>query len=149
VRTSYEYDGLNRLVSVVENDTGGAPTHDSNVLTQYVYDALGNRVVITNALGYTSTRTTYDALGRPVVVQDALGHQTLTRYNALGYRTVVTDAIPPGGTQADGAVTRYSYRCNYLSRGNLCQDSKKPKMGCWAGNRRTKTPSRKTIFCAG
>jgi RHS repeat-associated protein len=101
VRTSYLYDDLNRLVAVIENDTGGAPTHDSNVLTQYVYDVLGNRVVITNALGYTSTHTTYDALGRSVVVEDALGHKTYTRYNALGYRTVVTDA--------NGAVTRYSF----------------------------------------
>jgi YD repeat-containing protein len=71
------------------------------VRTEYVYDVLGNRVVITNARGYTSTHTTYDALNRPVVVEDALGHKTYTRYNALGYRTVVTDA--------NGAVTRYSY----------------------------------------
>jgi len=109
VRTGYEYDGLNRLVSVVENDADGTSTHDSNVLTQYAYDALGNRLIITNALGYTSTHTIYDALGRPSIVEDALGHQTHTRYNALGYRTVVTDAIPPGGTQADGAVMRYNY----------------------------------------
>jgi len=101
VRTSYGYDGAGRLVSVVENDTGDAPTHDSNVLTRYAYDALGNRIAITNALGYTSTHTTYDALGRPITVKDALGHETHTRYNALGYRIVVTDA--------NGAVTYYSY----------------------------------------
>ncbi len=101
VRTGYEYDGAGRLVSVVENDTGDASTHDSNVLTRYAYDALGNRIVITNALGYTSTHTTYDALGRPITVKDALGHETHTRYNALGYRTVVTDA--------NGTITYYSY----------------------------------------
>ncbi|MGD9101214.1 MAG: hypothetical protein PVF45_12110, partial [Anaerolineae bacterium] len=101
VRTSYLYDDLNRLAAVIENDTGGASTHDSNVLTQYVYDVLGNRIVITNALGYTNAQTTYDVLGRPVVVEDALGHETRTQYNALGYRTVVTDA--------NDAVTHYSY----------------------------------------
>jgi YD repeat-containing protein len=34
-------------------------------------------------------------------VEDALGHETRTQYNALGYRTVVTDA--------NDAVTHYSY----------------------------------------
>jgi RHS repeat-associated protein len=101
VATVNHYDALGNRVGQIENDTGGASTHDSNVLTQYVYDVLGNRIVITNALGYTSAQTTYDVLGRPVVVEDALGHQTRTQYNALGYRTVVTDA--------NDAVTHYSY----------------------------------------
>jgi RHS repeat-associated protein len=102
VRTGYVYDDLNRLIGVVENQrTGESANQHTNVLTQYVYDALGNRIVITNARNYTSTYTVYDALDRPVIVRDALGHETHTRYNALGYRTVVTDA--------DGGVTHYGY----------------------------------------
>jgi RHS repeat-associated protein len=101
VRTTYLYDGLNRLVGVIENDTGGSPTAESNVLTQYLYDAIGNRLVITNALSYSSTLTTYNALNRPVVVEDALGNRSYSQYNALGYRTVITDA--------NGAVTLFGY----------------------------------------
>jgi YD repeat-containing protein len=101
VRTTYLYDGLNRLLGVIENDTGGSPTADSNVLTQYLYDAIGNRLVITNALSYSSTLTSYDALNRPVVVEDALGSRSYSQYNALGYRTVITDA--------NGAVTLFGY----------------------------------------
>ncbi len=47
------------------------------------------------------TYTIYDGINRPIVVKDGLGHETHTRYNALGYRTVVTDA--------DGGVTYYGY----------------------------------------
>jgi RHS repeat-associated protein len=121
-RTTYQYDGLNRLVGVIENDTGGSQTADSNVLTQYRYDALGNRTVITNALNVTSTLTVYDALNRPIIVEDALGHQTHTQYNALGHRTVLTDA--------NGAVTTYQYdglnrlvETNYLADGETVSTS--------------------------
>ncbi|MCP4357958.1 MAG: RHS repeat protein, partial [Chloroflexi bacterium] len=101
VTTTYTYDGLNRRIASVKNDTGGAPTSDSNVLTQYVYDALGNQIVITNALNFTSTLTTYDDLNRAIIVEDALGKRTYTQYNALGLTTVMTDA--------NKAVTRYEY----------------------------------------
>jgi RHS repeat-associated protein len=120
VRTSYLYDGLNRLVGVVENDTGGSQTADSNVYTQYRYDALGNRLLVTNALGYTTTHTIYDALNRPIIVEDALGNRTTTQYNALNYPTVITDA--------NGAVTRYSYdslnrlvRVEYETEGQVAE----------------------------
>ncbi|HIE53767.1 MAG TPA: hypothetical protein EYP90_01070, partial [Chromatiaceae bacterium] len=109
VRTRYEYDGLNRLIAVVENQDGvspplpcpAAPQPGANVCTQYRYDAVGNQTFITNALGITNTRTVYDGLNRPVIVEDALGNQTVTQYNALGLRTVITDG--------NGAVTQYAY----------------------------------------
>jgi YD repeat-containing protein len=122
VRTTYQYDSLNRLVGVIENDTGGGQTADSNVLTQYRYDALGNRTVITNALNVTATLTVYDGLNRPIIVEDALGHQTHIQYNALGHRTVMTDA--------NGAVTTYQYdglnrvvETNYLADGETVRYS--------------------------
>lgn len=101
VRTTYQFDDLNRRVAVIENDTGGGQTSDSNVLTQYVYDALGNQVVITNARGFTNTFTIYDDLNRAIAIEDAIGNRAYTQYNALGMTTVMTDA--------NEAVTRYEY----------------------------------------
>lgn len=101
IRTSYLYDGLQRLVQVTENDTGGSPTDDSNLVTRYTYDVLGNQVSIVNARNLTSTHITYDGLYRPIATTDALGHETRVQYNALGARMVITDA--------NGEVTRYQY----------------------------------------
>ena len=103
VQTGYQYDGLNRLVAVIENEdeTLSTTTTISNVTTLYTYDALGNQLGITNALGYSHTTTLYDTLNRPVSVTNALGHETLTSYNALNQRTILTDA--------NGAVTTYTY----------------------------------------
>ena len=100
--TAYEYDALNRLSAVSENQRiGESANQDTNVRTEYAYDVLGNRTVITNACAYTQSFTTYDVLGRPVIVEDALGNRTFTAYDTLGRRTVVTDAA--------GLVTHYLY----------------------------------------
>jgi RHS repeat-associated protein len=101
IATSYSYDELNRLISVTENETTNRPDHENNLFTQYRYDVLGNRVVITNALAITSSLTVYDTLNRPVSVKDALGNETQYQYNILGQRTVMTDA--------NGDITLYSY----------------------------------------
>jgi RHS repeat-associated protein len=134
VRTSYVYDDLNRLAQVIENDVPGhSPSHETDVLTQYTYDGLGNRTVITNALGLTNTRTVYDDLNRPVIVEDALGNQTTTQYNALGHRVVMTDG--------NGTVTTYDYdslnrlqEVRYLDDGEIVTYSYDA-----AGNRTTMT----------
>ena len=134
--TAYAYDDLNRLSAVTENQRiGESANQDTNVVTQYRYNVLGNRIVITNARAYTQSFTTYDTLGRPVVAEDALGNKTTTQYNARGLRTVVTDAdglvtryyydglnrltrieYPASGQQLAFTVT-YAYRCKGLSRG--------------------------------
>lgn len=107
VVTRYEYDGLNRQIAVIENWDGiascqpGTSSSDTNVCTQYSYDASGNQIMTVNALGITAKLTTYDTLNRVIVEEDALGNQTHTQYNALGYRTVMTDA--------NEAITRYTY----------------------------------------
>ncbi len=98
--TRYEYDAAGRLAAVVENVDEGPTTKDQNVRTEYGYDPLGRRTVITNALGYTSVYT-YDALGRLVGESDALTHTTVYTYNLLGQRVAVQDA--------DGTVVSYSY----------------------------------------
>ena len=101
IDTVYGYDELNRLIAVTENETTNRPDHENNLFTQYRYDVLGNRVVITNALAITSSLTIYDTLNRPVSVKDALGNETQYQYNVLGQRTVMTDA--------NGDITLYSY----------------------------------------
>lgn len=117
VTTTYQYDGLNRLTAVIENDVPGSnPTNDTDVLTQYRYDALGNRIVITNARGFTSSYTLYDDLNRPIIVRDGLGNETHTGYNALGLRVVMTDG--------NDAVTEYSYDgLNRLATADYTADS--------------------------
>ena len=102
IRTTHLYDGLNRLQGVIENDVpGNSPSAEQDVLTQYLYDALGNRLVITNALGYTGSLTLYDELNRPIVITDAVGNSSYTQYNVLGSRVVMTDG--------NEAVTVYAY----------------------------------------
>ncbi|MDA0244225.1 MAG: hypothetical protein OT477_12480 [Chloroflexi bacterium] len=113
--TSYQYDALNRLVGVKENDTGGAPTPQSNVLTQYSYDILGNRTGVTNAHGKFS-EVAYDVLGRPVTVTNALQQQTTYTYDALGKVRQMVDG--------NGAITNYTYDgLNRLTSTTYVQDN--------------------------
>jgi RHS repeat-associated protein len=102
VATGYGYDSLDRLIVVSESLTStlGLDPARYNVVTRYGYDALGNRTVMTNARGYTTTYE-YDALSRLSKTQDARGKATAYRYDALGNRSVMTDA--------NGEVTLYAY----------------------------------------
>lgn len=103
VRTGYDYDNLNQLTGVIENHSPSLPAfnHEMNVLTQYDYDLLGNRTVITNARNFTQTYTLYDALNRPITVRDALNQATTTSYDALGNVRGIVDA--------NGDVTTFAY----------------------------------------
>ncbi len=101
VATKYEYDLLGRLTAVVENYKPGQPSDSqTNVRTEYAYNALGNRTVITDARG-NATRYGYDALGRLISETNPLTHTTRYAYDALGRQTVIT--------AADGIVARYTY----------------------------------------
>ncbi len=99
--THYDYDVLNRLSTVVENYVSGGPSdNQTNVTTHYAYDALGNRTLITDALGHP-TNFVYDALNRLQSESDALNHATTYAYDPSGRRTSLTDA--------KGQVTQYGY----------------------------------------
>ena len=64
ITTTFEYNELGRLAAVVENYQPGLPAGpETNVRTEYLYDALGNRLVITDANSHATTFT-YDALDR-------------------------------------------------------------------------------------
>jgi len=99
--TRYEYDALNRLIAVVENyRPGQAADVQTNVRTEYAYDANGNRVLIRDANGHETTFA-YDELNRLVVERDPLGNTWQYQYDNVGNRTVLIDA--------NGQTTRYEY----------------------------------------
>jgi len=101
VLTNYEYDGLNRLTAVVENFRAGfTPDHEINVRTEYAYDAVGNRLSITDGNGHV-TSFGYDSLNRLVSESDALTNTWSYGYDAVGNRVSMTDA--------NGASTSYIY----------------------------------------
>ncbi len=92
IATQYGYDKLSRLTSVTENYVSGGPTNNqTNVRTQYAYDAIGNRLSISDGLGHPTTFN-YDTLSRVITTTDALNNRTTYTYNPVGQRTTLTDA---------------------------------------------------------
>ncbi|MCP4360369.1 MAG: RHS repeat protein, partial [Chloroflexi bacterium] len=107
VKTRYQYDDLSRLTLVTENYVQAGPVDEqTNVKTQYGYDRVGNRTVITDARNFTTTYR-YDGLNRRTQVTDAEGNTTQYGYDRVGNRTVMTDANRVAGQ--GGAVTTFIY----------------------------------------
>jgi RHS repeat-associated protein len=101
VNTRYQYNDKGLLVSVTENYRSGVTgDNETNVTTEYSYDANGNRTGITDAKG-NETTFTYDELNRLVSESDALDNTTSYSYDAAGKRVTVADAM--------GRTTRYTY----------------------------------------
>ncbi len=99
--TLYEYDSLNRMTGVIENYRSGiTPDNETNVHSQYSYDAQGNRLSILNGNNQSITFT-YDALGRLSSEQDALGHTWQHSYDVNGNQVRMVDA--------NGQTTLYTY----------------------------------------
>ena len=105
--TRFEYDEMKRLTAVIENYADVlAGDHETNVRTEYSYDANGKRLTIRDGnatLNGTQNVTsfTYDALGRQVSETDALGNTWTQTYDILGRIASTTDA--------NGAVIAYQY----------------------------------------
>lgn len=97
--TRFEYDDAGRLLREI-NPLGHATVHQ--------YDLAGRRLLTSNPLGQV-WRYAYDALGRLTRETNPLGEATSFDYDAAGNLTTVTNAIPPGGTPADGRTTTYHY----------------------------------------
>jgi YD repeat-containing protein len=80
--TSYYYDGLGNLTSVVD---------PRGVTTTYAYDKLGRVTSVTDANG-GQVLYQYDAFGNQTAVRDARGYWTYNSYDNLGRLTQTTDA---------------------------------------------------------
>lgn len=96
--TRYDYDSLNRLHLVTENFVQAGPEsgpsltdQPQNVMTTYTYDAVGNRIKITDGRGKETTFT-YDTLYRLETETDAEGHETQYTYDAANRKVTLTDA---------------------------------------------------------
>lgn len=130
--TAYSYDALNRVSKVTQSLTApiqysydplgnviGIVQGDKTVTTEY--DAIGNTVSVTNALGNSrgftydkdnrmlsstdfagaKSAVTYDGAGNILTAINALGAQTQFAYDSDGNVTKMTDAI--------GNTTEYRY----------------------------------------
>ncbi|NIM96034.1 MAG: hypothetical protein GTO18_20225 [Anaerolineales bacterium] len=101
VTTHYEYDGLNRLTAVLENEDPLSPADsETNVRTEYTYDAVGNRLTLTDANGHV-TSFTYDAINRMTSESDPLGNTTLYEYDPVGSQISLEDP--------EGFITYFQY----------------------------------------
>lgn len=101
--TRNEYDDAGHVVKVTRNYDASRPQNDQgqyNIVTQYEYDALGNRTATTDTLGHT-TRQEYDSSGHLVRRIDAAGGVTTSTYDANGNLIEEMDAL--------GRPTRFVY----------------------------------------
>ena len=114
--TGFAYDRLNRLVS----QTDGA-----GYVTQYVYDAVGNRIETRQALDragtqFEVTHNYYDAANREIASVSAQGYLTTYAYDGAGNRisetqynqpvTATNGSAPPQPAAGDaGRTTLFGY----------------------------------------
>lgn len=129
-QTDYRYDANNRLVAMDRPVTAGSKATD-----RYELDVKGQRIAVTNALGFRAS-TRYDSLGRVVETINAEGRKTAYGYtydNSIrsagavqtgGWRRLMTDAngrSMSDDLDATGRVMRhvdlggrvFSYTYNY------------------------------------
>ncbi|RMG76283.1 MAG: RHS repeat protein [Chloroflexi bacterium] len=111
ITTRIAYDALGRETAITENyQPGVTPDADTNVTSYLRYNAAGELIEVTNALGVV-TRFEYDALGRQTaVIQNAqsggpIDHQTNVMttfaYNSMGY--LIRQIAP------DNQITEWAY----------------------------------------
>jgi YD repeat-containing protein len=65
-------------------ETVDGPRTDVGDVTRFTYDARGDLVSITNALGHLSEITAHDPHGRPLAIRDPNGTVTGLTYDARG-----------------------------------------------------------------
>jgi YD repeat-containing protein len=138
--TSYDYDSMNRQVTVISgygtpaavtgtmiydsagnllSETTGVSTtgaYDHHATTSYGYDALNRATRTIEGYGSSVQRTTttaFDAAGNTLSVTDPLGHITSYAYNALNQQTQVISAY--GTSVAVTGTMIYDAAGNLLS----------------------------------
>ena len=102
---TYNWNGNGRLLSI--NGPKGPDLNGKDDITSFEYDANGNLLTSTNALGHVTTFANYDANGRPGSMIDPNGVNSLFGYDALGRLTTLTVKNPELAT--DAAVTTIDY----------------------------------------
>ena len=116
-KISYDYDELNELVKK-SYETAKGKKADDDVL--YAYDAVGQRVSMTDAIGVAAYE--YDALGRVTKAKDSAGQTVTYAYSESGnlqemgypdgtkvtYEYDLNDNLTKI-TDRQGAVTEYQY----------------------------------------
>lgn len=102
---TYNWNGNGGLLSV--NGPKGLDANGNDDISSYSYDAGGNLLTATNALGRITRFENYDANGRPGKMTDSNGVVTLYTYDALGRLETATvkDPVSPSGD----AVTTLEY----------------------------------------
>ena len=91
VVTHFIYDALNRQVAVIQNYRPTMqPGADTNVRTDYTYNAVGNRTRVKDANGNV-TEFHYDALNRVIEKIDPLGNTWQYEYDLAGNLILRTD----------------------------------------------------------
>jgi YD repeat-containing protein len=101
VVTRYEYDALNRQTAVILNYKPGVQADaETNVRYEFAYNAVGNRVSVTDPNGNVTVYG-YDALNRVVQKTDPLANTWSYTYDLAGNRLSVTDA--------KGQTIQYAY----------------------------------------
>ncbi|QUL36897.1 RHS repeat protein [Erythrobacter sp. JK5] len=109
---TYSWDANGRLLS----ENGPLPANGSeDDLTSYTYDAGGNLLAATNALGHVTSYAGHDANGRPASITDPNGIVTTIAYDQLGRVEAIT-VRDPGDPSLD-ATTAMAYD----AVGNLIQ----------------------------
>ena len=118
--TSFTYDTAGRLLVRTETDpatsatrattrtyndlglleTVDGPRTDVSDITRFAYDAAGDLVSVTDALGHLTEITAHDAHGRPLAIRDPNGTVTGLTYDARG-RLV--------SRNVDGQATAFEY----------------------------------------
>ncbi|MBO8173610.1 MAG: RHS repeat protein [Bacillaceae bacterium] len=96
--TEYVYDLANRLVRVIDPEVAEDGT--AAFTFEYEYNAAGEKIRETNALGET-TIYEYDPAGRLIRVTDSLGVETTFAYDNAGNKVYMVDGR--------GKITRYRY----------------------------------------
>lgn len=128
--THYEYDALDRVVTAIQNyQPGNARSADTNIITRFEYDLVGNLTQLIDANG-NPTLYEYNALDLLIRVEDAEGQVTRYGYDANGNliritnpREFVTILLYDGAnrlaTRRDADSNVWTYR--YDSNGNLSE----------------------------
>jgi len=108
--TAYEFDARDNRTAesvpfAVADESARFDAAPPVWATRSTFDAAGNELTTTDALGNV-TRRTFDSFGNVLTVTDPLGNRTTNAYDAHGNLTRTTDA--------SGNFTTFSYSANGL-----------------------------------